>query len=81
MFESIEFLHRGWDVRVLEGQSLRSVFLCLLPLVFVLGAETAIASYQVSRLHRVNWSMAMNLPVLTLLAFRYTRLVYLRIGS
>jgi hypothetical protein len=41
LFESFEFLDRGWDVRVLESQSLRSIFLWLLPLVFSVGAMTA----------------------------------------
>jgi hypothetical protein len=80
LFESFEFLDRGWDVRVLESQSLRSIFLWLLPLVFVLGADTALMTYQIFHLHRLNWSMVFNLPVLTLLAVRYARLVYRRLG-
>jgi hypothetical protein len=80
LFESFEFLDKGWDVRVLESQSLRSIFLWLLPLVFVLGADTALMTYQIFHLHRLNWSMVFNLPVLTLLAVRYARLVYRRLG-
>jgi hypothetical protein len=53
LFESFEFLDRGWDVRVLESQSLRSIFLWLLPLVFVLGADTALMAYQIFHLHTV----------------------------
>ncbi len=79
MFESFEFMDRGWDVRVLESQSLRSIFLWLLPMVFVLGADTAFVIY-IFHLHRLNWSMVLNLPVLTLLVFRYARLVYRRLG-
>jgi len=81
MFESFGFLDRGWDVRILESQSLRSVFLWLLPLTFVLGADTAVTAYQVFHLHHLNWSIVMNLPVITLFAFRYARIVYLRLGS
>ena len=80
LFESFEFLDRGWDVRVLETQSLRSVFLCLLPLVFVLGADTAFMTYQIFHLHHLDWSMVFNLPVLALLVFRYGRLIYRRLG-
>lgn len=79
LFESFEFLDRGWDVRVLENQSLRSVFLCLLPLVFVLGADAAIMAYQIFH-HHLNWSLVFDLAVLTLLAFRYGRIIYRRLG-
>jgi hypothetical protein len=81
MFESIEFLNRGWDVRILESQSLRSVFLRLLSLIFVLGVDTAITAYQVLHLRHLSWAIVMNLPVLTLFAFRYARIVYLRLGN
>jgi uncharacterized membrane protein YsdA (DUF1294 family) len=81
MFESFGFLDRGWDVRVLESQSLRSVFLCLLALVFVFGGDTALMAYQVFHLHRFDWSFVFILPVLTLLAFRYGRLIYRRPGQ
>ena len=80
LFESFEFLDRGWDVRVLESQSLRSIFLWLLPLVFSVGAMTALMAYQIFRLHRSHWSMALNLAVQTFLAFRYARLIYRRLG-
>lgn len=80
LFESFEFLDRGWDVRALETQSLRSMFLWLLPLVSVLGVDTAFMTYQIFHLHRLDWSMVFNLPVLTLAAFRYSRLIYRRLG-
>lgn len=80
LFESFEFLDRGWDVRALESQSLRSMFLWLLPLMFVLGADTVVMIYQIFRLHHLNWSIAFNLPVLILIAFRYARLIYRRLG-
>ena len=79
LFESFEFL-RGWDVRVLENQSLRSVFLCLLWLVFFIGLDTALATYQIFHLHRLDWSLVINMAVLTLPAFRYARIVYRRLS-
>ena len=79
LFESFEFLDRGWDVRVLENQSVRTVFLWLLPLLFLLGAETLLEAYDIFRLHRFNWSIAFNLPVIGLLAFRYARIIYRRL--
>jgi hypothetical protein len=39
-FTSFEFLNRGWDVRLLEGQSLRTVFVVLLVDLFMLGMIT-----------------------------------------
>jgi hypothetical protein len=80
LFESFEFLDRGWDVRALENQSLRSVFLWLLPLMFVIGADTAVMTYQIFHLHHFNWSLVFNLPVLGLIAFRYARVIYRRLG-
>jgi len=81
MFESFEFLNRGWDIRILEGQSLRSVFLWLLPVIFLLGGETFVAIYQIFRLHRIDWAIVMSMLVLGLSAFRYTRLIYRRLGN
>ena len=79
LFESFEFLDRGWDIRVLENQSLRSVFLWLLPLLFLLGADSVIESYLIFHLHHFNWEIAFNLPVVGLLAFRYARMIYRRL--
>jgi hypothetical protein len=42
LFESFEFLNRGWDVRMLEGISLRKLFLLTIASVFLLGMEVAI---------------------------------------
>ena len=81
LFESFEFLDRGWDVRVLEGQSLRKIFLWLLPLLFVLGADAAMVAYQIFRLHRFNWPEIPNILVCSLLTFRYARLIYRRLPS
>jgi hypothetical protein len=79
LFESFEFLDRGWDIRALENQSVRSVFLCLLPLLFLLGAYTAITAYSIFHLHRFNWSVLFNLPVIGVLCFRCARLIYRRL--
>jgi hypothetical protein len=79
IFESFEFLDRGWDIRILANQSIRSVFLWLLPLLLVLGADCVIEAYEVFHLHRLNWPIVFNLPVVGLLAFRYARIVYRRL--
>jgi hypothetical protein len=81
LFESFEFLDRGWDVRALENQSLRSVFMYLLSMMFVLGADAALTAYQVFRLHRFDSSIVFTLPVGTVLAFRYSRILYRKLGS
>ena len=80
LFESFEFLDRGWDVRVLESQSPRSIFLWLLPVIFLLGAGTAIIAYQIFHLRHFNWESVLNLLVLVLIAFRYARIIYRRLG-
>jgi hypothetical protein len=80
LFESFEYLDRGWDVRVLESQSLRSIFIWLLILTFVLGADVAVTAYQIFHLHRFNWTEAANMALVGVLGFRYSRLIYRKIG-
>jgi len=79
LFESFEFLDRGSDIRALENQSLRSVFLWLLLLLFPLGADTVIEVYVIFHFHRLNWPIVFNLPAVGLLAFRYARIIYRRL--
>jgi hypothetical protein len=79
LFESFEFLDRGWDVRVLESQSLRSVFIWLLVLVFLLGADAAFIAYQIVRHHRFDGSIILNLLTLGFIAYRYTRIIIRRL--
>jgi hypothetical protein len=76
--ESFEYLDRGWDIRVLEGLSLRSVFLWLILLLFLVGMDAGIELYKFFHFHRIDppWL----LPIWAILAFRYSRLVYLRLG-
>jgi hypothetical protein len=78
--ESFEFLNRGWDIRILEAQSLRSVFVVLLLDMFMLGMLTSMTLYEAVRLHRFNWSTAFLSPVFLLAVFRYAPLVYRRLG-
>lgn len=80
LFESFDFLDRGWDVRALENQSLRSVFLWLLALVFMIGAGVLQFTYQLFHLHQFDWTHAFLLPVFSLAAFRYARIIYRRLG-
>ena len=78
--ESFEFLNRGGDVRLLESQSLRSVFVVLLLDLFMLGMLTSMTMYEVGHLHRFNWSSAILFPVFILPVFRYSRVIYRRLG-
>ncbi len=80
LFTSFEFLNRGWDVRLLEGQSLRSVFVVLLVDLFMLGMVTFMMIYEGFRLHRFDWSNALLFLVFILPAFRYSLLIYRRLG-
>ena len=78
--ESFEFLNRGWDVRLLESQSLRSVFVLLLLDLFMLGMLTMMTIYAAVRLHRFNWSSAMLFLIFILSVFRYAPVIYRRLG-
>jgi hypothetical protein len=78
--ESFEFLNRGWDIRILETQSLRSVFVVLLVDLFMLGMLTSMTVYEAVHLHRFNWSTAFLFPVFILAVFRYAPVVYRRLG-
>ena len=80
LFESFEYLDRGWDVRALDNQSLRSLFVWLLVLAFVLGADVAIAAYQALHSHRFDWMEGGNMLLVGVLTFRYSRLVYRRLS-
>jgi len=74
--ESFEFLNRGWDVRLLEGLSLRRVFVMFGLDVFMLGVVTAIVIFDAVRLHRFDWSMAGLFLLFILSVFRFGRLIY-----
>jgi len=79
-FESFEFLNRGWDVRVLENHSLRSLFVVVVVYSFMLGIITSVTTYEVIRFHRFNWTFAFLFPVYILPIFRYSRLIYRRLS-
>jgi hypothetical protein len=79
--ESFEFLNRGGDERLLEGQSLRSVFIVLLVNLFMLGMLTSMMLYDVFHLHRFSWTNAGLILGLAIPVFRLSRLVYRRLGS
>lgn len=78
-FESFEFLNRGWDIRLLEAQSLRSLFVVLSVDLFMLGMLTASMIYDVFRLHRFNWPTAILLAFFIVPVLRYSRLIYRRL--
>lgn len=79
--ESFEFLNRSWDIRLLESQSIRTVFVILLMDLFMLGMLTIMTIYDLVHFHSFNWSNGMLLLVFILPAFRYSRLIYRRLGA
>jgi hypothetical protein len=79
LFESFDFQNRSWDVRVLESLSLRSVFVCAVASLFLLGFVVAVVTYEIVRLHRFEWSNFIILPIVGLTTFRCARLVYRRL--
>ena len=73
-------MNRGWDVRLLETQSLRLVFVVLLIDFFMLGMLSIMIVYDLFRLHRFDWSNSILLVVFIIPALRYSLLVYRRLG-
>jgi hypothetical protein len=80
LFQSFEFINRGRDVRLLENQSLRSVFVWLLVDLFMLGMLTFMMFYDVFRLHRFSWMDAMLILLFALSVVPFSRLIYRRLG-
>jgi len=80
LFESFEYLDRGWDVRVLENCSDRWLFVGTVLLVFVLGMDVAVTIYQAFLFHRFNWTEALNMVAVGIVACRYSRLIYRRLN-
>jgi hypothetical protein len=76
LFESFEFLGRTWETRVLEGMSLRSVFVWLLVSLWLLGADVALTAYDFFHLHRVAWPIVLNMAFFGVIAFRLSRIIY-----
>ena len=70
LFESLTFLIRSRDERDLENHSARAIFIWLLVLLFVSGANASLLLYHVIRLHRFSSSEGAVLLMLGLLVFR-----------
>ena len=81
LFESFHSLDRRCDDRVLQHISLRGVFVSLLVLLPVLGAEVFMTVCQIFRLHRVDWSNVLIIALLTIFCLQYPRLIYRRFGT
>lgn len=81
LLQSFEFLNRGWDVRLLENQSLRSIFIFLLVNVFLLGALIFMFIYEAVHIHRFDWLSALLLIVLGAPAYRYSSLIFRRLTN
>ena len=64
------------DGRLLEHNSPRKVFVWLLLLMFLLGANAALTIYQTMRLRRFDWSDGTVLPLLGFLVLRLARTIY-----
>ena len=80
LFESFEYLDRGWDVRVLESCSLRRLFVMLFVLTFLLGGNFALTLYAAFRLHHFNLYEGIYMLFWGILAFRYSRVIYRRLN-
>jgi len=80
LFESVNSLGREWDVRVLESCSLRSLFVSLLLLMFVIGMLVSMTLYGIVQLHHFNWGLALPLAALCLPFFRAAHIIYRRLG-
>ena len=76
LFESHRFLNR---TRELENHSVRSIFIGLLILLFLFGANTSLVLHQIVRMHRFPSSGAV-LLMLGFLVFRFARIIYRQLG-
>ena len=81
LLESFEFLNRGWDIRFLEGHSLRCAFVWLLLDVFMLGAVSFMFVYEILRQHRFDWTAALLIVLFGLTVVRISPLIYRRLIS
>jgi hypothetical protein len=77
--ESFEFLNRGWDIRILEQMSLRSLFVILLIDVFMLGMLGSVVIYGLVRFNRFEWSNVIVLLFFVLSVCRYSPIIYRRL--
>ena len=80
MFEYIDHLNRGWDARILESQSPRSVFVWSMVIAFLVGGEAVTIAYGIIT-HRVDWPIVLNLIFFATLGSRYARILYRRLGA
>jgi len=74
-------MNRGWDIRLFENLSARTVFLMLMIDVFVLGMICSMLLYDGVRLHRFELTNAILFVVFFLSVFRYSGAVYRRLDS
>jgi hypothetical protein len=81
LFESFEFLDRGWDIRLLENTSLRKVFLMMLASLFVLGWGTGWMLSDFIHFHRFSWGGIFDVTTLTFFGIRYARIIYRRLPT
>lgn len=79
LFESFNTLGRSWDERVMEHQSLRSVFVWLALALLLLGGQITIIVYQIFH-HRFDWTNLPGVVALSLLCFFYSRAFYRKLG-
>ncbi|MDT8069226.1 MAG: hypothetical protein ROO76_13755 [Terriglobia bacterium] len=81
LFESFEYLNRGWDARALENISLRKAFLFVVVFLFVLGMAFGMTLFAVLRLHHFDVLHTLANLVYLFIAYRYVRLIYRRLGQ
>lgn len=81
LFESFEYLNRGWDVRALENISLRKAFLFVVVFLFVLGMVFGMTLFVFFRLHHFDVLHTLMNLVYLLMAYRYARAIYRRLGQ
>ena len=75
-FESNSSLARRQDERLLEHNSARALFIWLLVLLFLFGANASLTMYQAFRLHRFDAPSMLPLLVLGILVVRLARVIY-----
>ena len=76
LFESLGLMNRTREDRLLEHNSPRSIFIWLLLLIFLLGANAGLALYSAVRLHRFVWAEVSALPMLVIIVGPLIRTIY-----
>jgi hypothetical protein len=79
MFEFLQRTGKSWDDRVLEGQSMRRVFVWLMLAATSVGGGISMMLYKLIRFHRIDWFNQLSFLPAVLLIVHYGIAFYRRL--